>query len=50
MFGRLSVLIERSSQRDTLRELADDSPHLLRDIGISRSQALQEARKSFWRL
>jgi len=46
----LSIWMERSSQRATLRDLADESPHLLRDIGVSRSQALEESRKSFWRL
>jgi uncharacterized protein YjiS (DUF1127 family) len=34
-------------QREALRELADD-PHLLRDLGLTRQQALDEADKFFW--
>jgi uncharacterized protein YjiS (DUF1127 family) len=30
-----------------LRDLADD-PHLLRDIGVTREQALEEAGKPLW--
>jgi uncharacterized protein YjiS (DUF1127 family) len=37
----------RHSQRATLRDLADN-PHLLRDIGVTREQALDEADKPFW--
>jgi uncharacterized protein YjiS (DUF1127 family) len=36
---------ERSHQRWQLLELDD---HLLADIGLSREQAVEEARKSFW--
>jgi uncharacterized protein YjiS (DUF1127 family) len=36
---------ERWHQRRTLLELDE---HLLRDIGITRRQAEQEARKPFW--
>ena len=39
---------ERISQRRDLRELAD-SPDLLRDIGVSRYDALREGDKPFWR-
>jgi uncharacterized protein YjiS (DUF1127 family) len=38
----------RRRQRRTLRELIDQS-HILKDIGLSREQALQEAAKPFWR-
>jgi uncharacterized protein YjiS (DUF1127 family) len=38
----------RHCQRAALRDLADD-PHRLRDIGITRRQALEEADKPFWR-
>jgi uncharacterized protein YjiS (DUF1127 family) len=38
----------RRRQRAALRELADD-PHLLKDIGVTRQQALDEAAKPFWR-
>jgi uncharacterized protein YjiS (DUF1127 family) len=38
----------RRSQREALRAIADD-PHLLRDLGLTRDQALEEADKPFWR-
>ena len=38
----------RHRQRAALRELADD-PHLLKDIGVTRQQVLDEAAKPFWR-
>jgi uncharacterized protein YjiS (DUF1127 family) len=37
----------RHSQRRVLRDLADD-PYLLRDIGVTREQALEEAGKPLW--
>ena len=37
----------RHSQRKVLRDLADD-PHLLRDIGVSREEALNEADRRVW--
>jgi uncharacterized protein YjiS (DUF1127 family) len=37
---------ERAKQR---RRLAELDEHLLRDIGIDRSVALEEAYKPFWR-
>ena len=40
--------LDRPLQRIVLREIADD-PHLLRDLGITREQALREAAKPFWR-
>jgi uncharacterized protein YjiS (DUF1127 family) len=36
------------SQRAALRELADD-PHMLRDLGLSREEALELANRPFWR-
>jgi uncharacterized protein YjiS (DUF1127 family) len=40
---------ERSRQRKVLRELAEHGEeHLLRDIGLDRSQAMRESRKWFW--
>ena len=42
----LSVWIERVEQRRRLATLPD---RLLKDIGISRCDALHEARKPFWR-
>ena len=38
----------RAAARRALRDLAQ-SGHLLRDIGLSREQALREASKPFWR-
>ena len=40
--------LDRSLQRIALHEIADD-PHLLRDLGLTREQALHEAAKPFWR-
>ena len=37
----------RRRQREALRQLADD-PYLLRDLGLTRQQALDEADKPFW--
>jgi uncharacterized protein YjiS (DUF1127 family) len=41
-------LLDRPLQRIALRDIADD-PHLLRDVGLSREEALREAAKPFWR-
>ena len=38
----------RRRQRTVLRDVADD-PHLFKDIGVTRQQALDEAAKPFWR-
>ena len=38
----------RRQLRSALRELADD-PHLLRDLGVTREEALNEVHKPFWR-
>ncbi|MEA3073671.1 MAG: hypothetical protein QOD29_5117 [Alphaproteobacteria bacterium] len=41
----------RSRQRRALREIAERNDfHLLKDIGVSREEALREAEKAFWRL
>jgi uncharacterized protein YjiS (DUF1127 family) len=41
----------RSRQRRALREIAERNDfHLLKDIGVSREEALREADKAFWRL
>jgi uncharacterized protein YjiS (DUF1127 family) len=42
----LSVWIERARQRRRLAVLSDQS---LKDIGVSRCDALHEASKPFWR-
>ena len=36
---------ERARQRRALSQLSDD---LLKDVGVSRADAMREARKSFW--
>lgn len=45
-FGLLALWIERRSQRRALAALDD---RLLRDVGISRAEARQEAAQPFWR-
>jgi uncharacterized protein YjiS (DUF1127 family) len=37
----------RRRQREALRAIADDA-HLLRDLGLTRQQALDEADKFLW--
>jgi uncharacterized protein YjiS (DUF1127 family) len=40
----------RSRQRRVLREIAERNDfHLLKDIGVSREEALREADRHFWR-
>lgn len=39
--------LDRRHERKALREIADD-PHLLKDLGLSREQALREAARPFW--
>ncbi len=38
---------ERADERLRLREMDD---HMLKDIGVSRAEALRESAKPFWRL
>jgi uncharacterized protein YjiS (DUF1127 family) len=45
--GTVSVWLRRSRTRRRLAELEDRE---LRDIGVSRAQALDESKKPFWRL
>ena len=44
----VAVWIARTGHRRVLRELAEEG-RLLRDVGLSRQQALHEAAKPFWR-
>jgi uncharacterized protein YjiS (DUF1127 family) len=44
----IAAWIARGSQRRALRALAQEG-RLLRDIGVTREQALREADKLFWR-
>ncbi len=46
VFDRLLLWQERAAQRQALASLDD---RLLEDLGISRAEAVQEARKPFWR-
>jgi uncharacterized protein YjiS (DUF1127 family) len=51
-FGLASLLAcwrQRRRQRADLRRLLAVSPHLVRDIGLTPSQAWLEAMKPFWR-
>ena len=45
----LEIWIDRSHQRRQLGELAELNDYLLKDIGVSREEALREAAKPFWR-
>jgi uncharacterized protein YjiS (DUF1127 family) len=44
----LKVWVQQSRERKELAELVNDD-HLLKDIGVSRLDALREAAKPFWR-
>ena len=44
----LDMWAARARQRKALGELADLNDHTLKDIGISRDDALREAGKWFW--
>jgi len=39
--------LDRQHERKALRDIADD-PHLLKDLGLTREQALREAAPPFW--
>jgi uncharacterized protein YjiS (DUF1127 family) len=45
----LAAWIDRSHQRRQLGELAELNDYLLKDIGVSREEAMREAEKPFWR-
>ena len=45
-FKQLKLFYQRANQRRQLVEMED---RVLKDIGISRSEALEEARKPFWK-
>jgi len=45
----LGLWIDRSHQRRQLGELAELNDYLLKDIGVSREEAMREAEKPFWR-
>ncbi len=45
----IGVWAARSRQRSALGELAEPNDRLLEDIGLSRSDALREAAKPFWK-
>ena len=46
----LQKWLSRLRRRKALRELAERDQHLLRDIGLSRAEALREAAKPFWQV
>jgi uncharacterized protein YjiS (DUF1127 family) len=49
--GPLNWLLARSEiahQRAALRGIADD-PHLLKDLGLTREEALEHSDRPFWR-
>jgi uncharacterized protein YjiS (DUF1127 family) len=45
----LGLWMDRSRQRKQLGELAELNDYLLKDIGVSREEAMREAEKPFWR-
>ncbi len=45
--GWVEICLKRAAQRRELMFMDDDQ---LRDIGISRSEAMREAGKPFWRV
>lgn len=50
MFQRVIKTTKTWKQRRTERaSLASMEPRILRDMGINQMQAMQEARKPFWR-
>ena len=46
LISQLQTWRERSRQRKALTQL---SPYLLKDIGLSRSDMINEAQKPFWK-
>jgi len=49
IFAVIRQWIARSGERQALRDLAErDDPHLLRDVGLTREQALRDGAKWFW--
>jgi uncharacterized protein YjiS (DUF1127 family) len=46
MLARLAEWRERYDQRNTLAAMND---RMLKDVGISRSDAIRESSKPFWR-
>jgi uncharacterized protein YjiS (DUF1127 family) len=49
LFDVVRLWSYRCRQRRALGELAEQNDALLRDMGISRGQAIREAAKPFWR-
>ena len=45
----IALWIARSRQRRALEEIASLNDRLLKDIGVSKDEALREAAKPFWR-
>jgi uncharacterized protein YjiS (DUF1127 family) len=45
----IALWIARSQQRRALEEIARLNDHLLKDIGVSKDEALREVAKPFWR-
>ncbi len=41
--------LERHRYRQDLRRLLQAGPHMIDDIGLTRSEAVHEAEKPFWR-
>jgi uncharacterized protein YjiS (DUF1127 family) len=48
VFVGIRAWFERMRRRRTLDRLADLDDHLLKDIGLSREEAVRESAKRFW--
>lgn len=46
IWSRLENWLDKRNQRRMLSQLDD---HMLKDIGISRADAIRESRKAFWK-
>ncbi|MEM7225945.1 MAG: DUF1127 domain-containing protein [Pseudomonadota bacterium] len=46
--AQVALWRERAAFRRELRRLTKVGDHILRDIGLTREQAIQEAAKPFW--
>ena len=49
MVALLGTWHQRARSRHQLRELSRMDDHVLKDIGVCRSELLSEASKPFWR-
>lgn len=48
LMGLIAAWDERIRYRHDLEKMAEDNPHLIDDIGLSKRQAETEIAKPFW--